>query len=155
MTQLVKTEILTELLLTVFRINGKLLQDGDVLTAPLGLTSARWQVLGAIALSGAAQTVPDIAGKMGMTRQGAQKQVDRLQANGLLASRPNPRHKRSPLYALTDEGTRAYSAISERYSKWSEALSDPLEQELLEKAMYCLTAIEARLADVDPTDPKS
>jgi hypothetical protein len=41
----------TALILEVFRFNGRLLAAGDKLVANLGLTSARWQVLGAIALS--------------------------------------------------------------------------------------------------------
>ena len=39
----------TQLILDVFRLNGRLLIAGDRLVGELGLTSARWQVLGAIA----------------------------------------------------------------------------------------------------------
>ena len=42
---------LTGLVIEVFRLNGDLLAAGDALVGDLGLTSARWQVLGAIALS--------------------------------------------------------------------------------------------------------
>ena len=42
---------LTDVIIGVFRLNGALLVCGDALVADLGLTSARWQVLGAIALS--------------------------------------------------------------------------------------------------------
>ena len=42
---------LTELILETFRLNGRLLAAGDALVRDLGLTSARWQILGAIALS--------------------------------------------------------------------------------------------------------
>ena len=38
----------TALVLEVFRFNGRLLAAGDRLGEPLGLTSARWQVLGAV-----------------------------------------------------------------------------------------------------------
>ena len=34
--------ILTEIMLTVFRVNGRLLEKGDQLVEPLNLTSARW-----------------------------------------------------------------------------------------------------------------
>jgi len=40
--------VLTDLLLTLFRANNLTLTWGDRLVAPLGLTSARWQVLGTI-----------------------------------------------------------------------------------------------------------
>jgi len=43
-------EAATELILSAFRANGLLLDAGDMLSVDEGLTSARWQVLGAIAL---------------------------------------------------------------------------------------------------------
>ena len=50
-------EALTDLVLAVFRLNGRLLTAGDRLVSDLGLTSARWQVLGAIALAPSLQPV--------------------------------------------------------------------------------------------------
>jgi hypothetical protein len=41
----------TELVLEIFRLNGVLLTQGDRLVDDIGLTSARWQVRGAAALS--------------------------------------------------------------------------------------------------------
>jgi hypothetical protein len=41
----------TELVLEIFRLNGVLLTQGDRLVDDIGLTSARWQVMGAAALS--------------------------------------------------------------------------------------------------------
>ena len=40
---------LTDFIIDVFRLNGALLVSGDALVGDLGLTSALWQVLGAIA----------------------------------------------------------------------------------------------------------
>jgi hypothetical protein len=42
---------MTGLIIEVFRLNGDLLAAGDFLVGDIGLTSARWQVLGSIALS--------------------------------------------------------------------------------------------------------
>ena len=39
-------KLLTEIVLLVFRVNGRLLSAGDRLVGDLGLTSARWQMLG-------------------------------------------------------------------------------------------------------------
>ena len=72
----------TELTLAVFRLNGVLLHWGDKLVAPLGLTSARWQMLGAIALADTPPTAPQVGGVMGITRQGAQKQLNLLTEEG-------------------------------------------------------------------------
>lgn len=100
---------ITHIALTVFRLNGALLQWGDRLVAPLGLTSARWQMLGAIALADSSLTAPQVGAAMGVTRQGAQKQLNLLLAQGMLESRPNPAHKRSPLYGLTPKGRALYA----------------------------------------------
>ena len=66
----------TALVLATFRANGALIAAGDMLTAPFGLSSARWQVLGAVALAGQALTVPQVARNMGLTRQSVQRLVD-------------------------------------------------------------------------------
>jgi len=98
----------TQLTLTVFRLNGVLLHWGDQLVAPLGLTSARWQMLGAIALAGTPLSAPQVGAAMGVTRQGAQKQLNLLLELKLVEARPNPAHRRSPLYTLTPQGLALY-----------------------------------------------
>lgn len=140
-----EAQTLTEIMLAVFRINGRLLEGGDRLVAPLDLTSARWQVLGAIALAGEPRTVPQVAEAMGMTRQGAQKQVNKLEEDGFVEARANPRHKRSAFYALTDKGGAAYRAVDELYSGWANALADGLPMARLEPALALLTEFERRL----------
>src|SRR5712692_10354297 len=75
-----RTGALTELMLEVFRLNGRLLTSGDRLVADIGLTSARWQVLGAVALAGNRLPVAHIPRNMGLTRQAVQRTVNELAA---------------------------------------------------------------------------
>ncbi|MDR6990289.1 MarR family winged helix-turn-helix transcriptional regulator [Luteimonas sp. 3794] len=98
----------TQLALAVFRANGALIQWGDRLVGPLGLTSARWQMLGAIALAGQPLSAPQVGDAMGVSRQGAQKQLNVLADLCLVEAVSNPAHKRSPLYRLTARGQRLY-----------------------------------------------
>ena len=114
---------LTDLTLTVFKLHGALLQWGDKLVDPLGLTSARWQVLGAIALAGVPLTAPQVGGAMGVTRQGAQKQLNLLLKLGLVEAGDNPAHQRSPLYALTARGRQLYDQAEERWASRAAALA--------------------------------
>ena len=58
-------DALTELILDLFRLNNRMLATGDRLVANLGLTSARWQVLGTIVATERAQPVAWIARDMG------------------------------------------------------------------------------------------
>jgi len=90
------------------------LAAGDRLVEPLGLTSARWQVIGAVSLAGQPQTVPSIARAMGLTRQAVQRLVNELVADGLIEGRPNPAHRRANLFALTDLGEAAVADASAR-----------------------------------------
>src|SRR6266545_2667657 len=86
---------LTELVLEVFRVNGRLLAAGDRMARPAGQTSARWQVLGAVDRE--PRTVSQIARMMGLTRQSVQRTADRLHAEGLVAHTDNPAHRRARL----------------------------------------------------------
>ncbi|MGA9320678.1 MAG: helix-turn-helix domain-containing protein, partial [Xanthobacteraceae bacterium] len=95
---------ITDLVLETFRLNGRLLAAGDALVGDLGLTSARWQVLGAIALSAVPLSVAQIARNMGLTRQAVQRLANEMQGDGLVRFAPNPHHQRAKLVLLTPAG---------------------------------------------------
>jgi DNA-binding MarR family transcriptional regulator len=118
-----KADALSDLIVEIFRINGRLLAAGDRLVADLGLTSARWQVIGAIALAGQPQTVPAIARTMGLTRQAVQRLVNELVADELLDPRRNPNHRRASLFDLTGRGEAAFADASARQAPWAEAVA--------------------------------
>ncbi len=88
-------DALTELILDVFRLNGSLLASGDALVGDLGLTSARWQVLGAIALAPHPLPVASLARTMGLSRQSVQRLVDEMKADAWVRLMPNPHHRLS------------------------------------------------------------
>ena len=79
-----KGKTATDVVLQTFRANGLFLAAGDVLAAEHGLTAARWQVLGAVALGERPLTVPQIARRMGLTRQAVQASVNRLLGEALV-----------------------------------------------------------------------
>ena len=140
-----KVRVLTDIMLAIFRVHGRLLEKGDELVRPLRLTSARWQALGAVALAGSPRSAPQIAVSMGMTRQGAQKQLNALVREGFFEQRPNPRHERSPLYALTALGLRAYAAAMALEVVWARALGEGLPLQDLKQTLCALDALYARL----------
>jgi DNA-binding MarR family transcriptional regulator len=142
-------EAATELVLSMFRANGSLLAAGDLLAQEEGLTSARWQVLGAIALAGRPLTVPQIARRMGLTRQSVHSTVDRLVEGGLVELIPNQDHRRSPLVGLTERGHAAYDAIDRRQARWVNELARGIRRSDIETATRVLDEIARR---VDATD---
>ena len=137
---------LTGLVIEVFRLNGDLLSAGDALVGDLGLTSARWQVLGAIALSPVPLPVAHIARNMGLTRQAVQRSVDEMREDGIVQLVPNPHHQRAMLVTMTERGEEAYRAATERQGRWAEALATDLSPEGIEAAAALLREMQRRLA---------
>jgi DNA-binding MarR family transcriptional regulator len=151
-TQTTAGDALTELMLETFRLNGRLLAAGDRLVAPLGLTSARWQVLGAIAMAGQPEPVAHIARDMGLTRQSVQRIVDVMAAEGLVAFAENPHHRRAKLVALTERGRAVYDAAILQHVDWSNALAQTLSPDEIAGATALMQAVRARLETTPETD---
>ena len=140
-----KAAALSELIVEIFRVNGRLLAAGDRLVADLGLTSARWQVIGAVALAGQPQTGPAIARTMGLTRQAVQRLVNELAADGLLEARPNPGHRRAHLFALTERGQTAFADAAARQAPWVETVAAGLSTEEIKAAEALLRRLRGGL----------
>jgi DNA-binding MarR family transcriptional regulator len=136
---------LTDLIIGVFRLNGALLVSGDALVGDLGLTSARWQVLGAIALSPVPLPVAHLARNMGLTRQAVQRSVDEMRHDGLVRLDPNPHHRRAMLVTMTELGSSAYRAASERQERWADVLAAGLSPEDIEAASLLTRELQRRL----------
>src|ERR1700739_978117 len=103
-------EALTGVILDLFRLNSLILTAGDRLVAGLGLTSARWQILGAIVAAERPQPVAWLARELGANRQNVQRIINDLQKEGLVAFETNPHHRRAQLVLLTDKGRRTFEA---------------------------------------------
>lgn len=138
---------LTSLMLEIFRVNGALLDAGDQLTREIGLTSARWQVLGAVAMTVEPRPVAYLARSMGLARQSVQRVVDDLKAEGFLALAPNPHHKRAWLILLTDKGRRAYDAAIDREVPWSNRLAQGMVHSEIETALSVLKRLRLGLEE--------
>lgn len=137
---------LTGLILEIFRLNGRLLSAGDTLIGGLGLTSARWQVLGAITLSDGPQTVAGLARGMGLNRQGVQRVVDEMNGEGLVAFKSNPSHKRAHLVVLTEAGRDAYAAAMDLQIPWANVLAKGISATEIDSAVALVASLRARLA---------
>src|SRR5580658_10642123 len=114
-----RDETVVGLILSVFRLNGQLIDAGNRLVADISLTSAWWQVLGALALSPTPLPVAHIARNMGLSRQSVQRIADLLAEKGLVQFEANPHHQRAKLVVLTAEGAAAVRAAQERQRPWA------------------------------------
>jgi DNA-binding MarR family transcriptional regulator len=140
-------EAVTDLILEVFRLNGRLLVAGDRLVSRLGLTSARWQVLGAVALAERPEPVAWLARSMGLNRQGVQRIVNELAGAGYVALEPNPHHRRASLVVLTEQGRAAYGAADRLQTPWVNALAKGLRAEDIAAAKRVVAALRGRLEE--------
>lgn len=140
-------EALTNLVLDLFRLDSLLLTAGDRLVAPLGLTSARWQVLGAIIAAERPQPVAWLARDLGGNRQNVQRIINDLHKEGLVSFEVNPHHRRAQLVVLTDKGKRSFEAAMELQAPWVNGLSDGLSTKEIETVHRVVTALRRKLAD--------
>jgi DNA-binding MarR family transcriptional regulator len=136
---------LTDLFLDLFRLNSRALAVGDRLVAPLGLTSARWTILGAIVQANRAQPVAWLARDLGAHRQNVQRIINELREQGLVAYEANPHHRRAQLVVLTDKGGRAFTAAMNLQAPWVNRISDGLSVKDIETAHRVISAVRKKL----------
>ena len=138
-----RAQIFTDLLLEVFRVNGLLLAAGDDLTRPVGLTSARWQVLG-VAEHGPVP-VSHVARTMGLSRQSVQVTANGLGRDGFITFAENPHHRRAKLMRVTEKGERALEYVREQQALWAERIGGEHDLRALEEALETLRGLKGSL----------
>lgn len=146
---------LTDLILDLFRLNSRMLAAGDRLVADLGLTSARWQILGAIVTAERPQPVAWLARNLGANRQNVQRIVNDLHKEGLVAFEANPHHRRAHLVVLTDKGRRTFDAAMRLQAPWINSLSDGLAVKEIETAGRVMTALRRKLEGNDESEERA
>jgi DNA-binding MarR family transcriptional regulator len=132
----------------LFRVNGQMLAAGEQLTRPVGLTVARWQVLGAVLRR--PLNAAGIAREMGISRQAVQRVANRLIDDGLLQTLPNPAHNRSPLLSPTNEGVAAVQKIAPQQADFSVRLAEAFGYQRFRQLVDDLAAFSEMLDSVDP-----
>jgi len=138
-------DALTDLVLDLLRLTSLLVTAGDRLVAGLGLTSARWQILGAMVAAQRPQPVAWLARDMGANRQNVQRIINDLQKDGLVAFEVNPHHRRAQLVLLTDKGRRTFEAAMELQAPWINRISDGLSVKDVQTVHRVITALRNKL----------
>jgi DNA-binding MarR family transcriptional regulator len=128
----------TQFAMSVFRVNGLIIQAGEEITNPIGQSSARWQVLGR---AYEPTTVAKIAQDIGHARQSVQRIADILEAEGLVSYGDNPADRRARLVALTPDGAETLTKIYRRQVEWSLRIMERLSPTRLVQIANGLEAI--------------
>ncbi|UGT54765.1 MarR family winged helix-turn-helix transcriptional regulator [Nocardia asteroides] len=82
-------------------------------TLPAGISVGIRSVLDLLGEHGP-MTVPQMGRTQALSRQFVQRMVNEAAAAELVEIRPNPKHQRSPLIALTPKGRSAITAVTDR-----------------------------------------
>jgi DNA-binding MarR family transcriptional regulator len=145
-------ESLTRVMLDLFRLNSGILTAGDRLVEELGLTSARWQILGAITAAERPQPVAWLARDLGANRQNVQRIVNDLAEDGLVSFEPNPHHRRAQLVVLSDKGRHAFEAAMNLQAPWVNRLSEGLTVKEIEAAHRVVMRLQQNLEEMTDAD---
>jgi DNA-binding MarR family transcriptional regulator len=94
----------------LFAAAGEGRRWGDQLTARDGQTQARWQLMWTAAAG--SWTVPQIARRLGVSRQNIQRLTNELISEGLVNLDQNPDHKSSPIVRLNSAGQEVLNRIN-------------------------------------------
>jgi DNA-binding MarR family transcriptional regulator len=145
--------LLTEVIVTTFRLNRGLLDVAEGLAADGEITAAWWQVIGGILDE--PRTVPDIGRRMGMTRQAVQRVADLLVDRGLAEYRPNPNHRRANLLACTEAGFWAIRRIALAQHPWANRIGAEVGAYRLRQTLTTMQRILSALEAEDRPQPET
>ena len=143
---------LTGLMLDFFRLNSLIQTSGDRLVARLGLTSARWQILGAIVGAERPQPVAWLARDLGANRQNVQRIINDLHKEGLVAFETNPHHRRAQLVVLTEKGKQSFDAAMRLQTPWINGLSEGLSVKDIQTMHRVIIALRQKLEGNGPEE---
>ncbi|MGH6778189.1 MAG: MarR family winged helix-turn-helix transcriptional regulator [Bradyrhizobium sp.] len=103
-------DLLPLIVADVFELAGRFRDEGEAIAKQVGQTQARWQVMSAA--SAEPRTVPQIARRLGVTRQNVQRIADALVEENWATFDANPDHKGSPHLVLNARGRAALAKIT-------------------------------------------
>ena len=128
-------DALTDLVLPVFELNGEFLAAAEMMTRPVGLTPAWWQVLGATLDE--ALPVAEIARRvgLGLARQSVQRVADLLVERNWAIYRDNPAHRRAKLLEPTSDGRRALDRLTVAQHSWADSVGIAVGEDELKQAL--------------------
>jgi len=87
------------------------------------------------------QTVPEIAARLEIQRQYVQIMCNETLASGFVEQRANPRHKRSPVLALTDHGRTLIKEIISKEMSLVEEIGESFSDKDIATAFAVVLAV--------------
>jgi DNA-binding MarR family transcriptional regulator len=142
-----KSDLVPLIVADIYELAGGFRDEGERIAAAVGQSQARWQVMSAA--SAERKTVPQIARRLGVTRQGVQRIADLLVGEGVATYEPNPDHRSSPHLVLTERGRTALAALTKSAAGLHARLADSLAVDDLQELHTGLRNLIAALRRAD------
>jgi DNA-binding MarR family transcriptional regulator len=105
----------------IYQLAGDLRGRGEEIAQGIGQSQARWQVLSAA--SAEPKTVPQIARRLGVSRQAVQRLANELVEEQMARFAPNPDHQGSPHLVLTKDGKAALARLTKAGTAFHERVA--------------------------------
>jgi DNA-binding MarR family transcriptional regulator len=136
-------DALTALVLPAFELNGEFLAAAEMMTRPVGLTPAWWQVLGATLDE--PLPVAEIARRvgLGLARQSVQRVADLLVERGWATFRDNPTHRRAKLLEPTADGRATVTRLADAQHAWADAVGAEIGEDEIRRTLESVRRIIA------------
>lgn len=139
-------EKLSALALTTFALNGLFLTVAEQLTAPVGITATRWQVIGAVLKEPLTQS--EIARRMGITRQSVRRTSLQLVAEGMLYFTSNPSSRKARLLHPTEKGYAVVNKINPQHAAFAKQLEDIIGKSKMVEIIDAMTGLRNMLVEI-------
>jgi len=123
-TKIDPVSLLPLIVADIFELAGRFRAEGETIAARVGQTQARWQVMNAA--SATRLTVPQIARRLGVTRQNVQRIANVLVNEAWATLEPNPDHRGSPHLVLNKRGQTALAQLSKAAARTHATLAGRL-----------------------------
>ncbi|MDA3649350.1 MarR family transcriptional regulator [Saccharopolyspora indica] len=114
-----------------------------------GLSIGVRAVLERLELAGTAETVPQIARTLELSRQFVQRMVNDALEQDFVALKPNPAHRRSSLVELTDAGRAAINALQRREHETMGRVGGDLTEADIDTTLRVLRHMLAAIPESD------
>lgn len=147
------TERMEALIAMLFEAAGVSRRWGENLAGSAGQTQARWPTMWTT--SSGSFTVPQIARRLGVSRQNVQRLVNELVAEGFAGYADNPDHKASPLIELTPIGQDVLATINAAAASGNQRVLDRLSERTVAQLHDLLTQLITAINDVHASGPES
>jgi DNA-binding MarR family transcriptional regulator len=132
----------------IYELAGLFRARGEAIARTAGQTQARWQVMSAA--SAEPKTVPQIARRLGVTRQNVQRVADLLVSEGAASFESNPDHRGSPFLVLSERGRAALTQIGKTAGGYHAQLARRIAGADIATLHHGLRRLIEAAADTDP-----